>query len=144
MSSITDRLVGLLGAVAVLPVYGYEVDGLTPQAVVRPGDRLQVSEVLRWASAERLSVLPRGGGTSLAGQAVNRAVSKNVDAIGLPAGVELNTGGVFSDIQEAFAQMGLAMLLGIVLVYVVMVVSQRSLLTPLVIVLSLPLASILR
>jgi len=63
VSSITDRLVGLLGADAVLPVDGYEVDGLTPQAVVRPGDRLQVSEVLRWASAERLSVLPRGGGT---------------------------------------------------------------------------------
>ena len=62
-SSLSDRLVGLLGSGAVLPVDGYEVDGQTAQAVVRPGDRLQVAEVLRWASAERVSVLPRGGGT---------------------------------------------------------------------------------
>jgi glycolate oxidase FAD binding subunit len=64
-SSLSDRLVGLLGAAAVLPVDGYEVDGLTPQAVVRPRDRRQVAEVLRWASAERVSVLPRGGGTRM-------------------------------------------------------------------------------
>ncbi|MCH7735915.1 MAG: FAD-binding oxidoreductase [Chloroflexi bacterium] len=62
-SSLGDRLEQLLGGSAVLPVDGYEVDGLTPQAVVRPADRLQVSEVLRWASVERVSVLPRGGGT---------------------------------------------------------------------------------
>ena len=61
--SLSERLVGLLGPDAVLPVNGYDVDGLTPQAVARPADRLQVAEVLRWASAEKLSVLPRGGGT---------------------------------------------------------------------------------
>ncbi|MCI0901072.1 MAG: FAD-binding protein, partial [Chloroflexi bacterium] len=63
MSSLGDRLTGLLGGSAVLPVDGYEVDGLTPQAVVRPVDRLQVSEFLRWATSEEVSVLPRGGGT---------------------------------------------------------------------------------
>ncbi len=64
-SSLNERLVELLGAVAVLPVDGYEVDEMTPQAVVRPGDRLQLSEVLRWASTEQVSVLPRGGGTRM-------------------------------------------------------------------------------
>ncbi|NQW23906.1 MAG: FAD-binding oxidoreductase [SAR202 cluster bacterium] len=64
-SSLGDRLVGLLGSNAVVPVDGYNVDGLTPQAVVRPGNRLQVSEVLRWASAEQVSVLPWGGGTRM-------------------------------------------------------------------------------
>ena len=64
-SSLNERLVDLLGPAAVLSVDGYKVDGLTPQAVVRPADRLQVSEVLRWASAERVSVLPRGGGTRM-------------------------------------------------------------------------------
>ena len=63
MSSLVDRLTGLLGGSAVLPIDGYEVDGLTPQAVVRPVDRLQVSEFLRWATSEEVSVLPRGGGT---------------------------------------------------------------------------------
>lgn len=58
-----EKLVALLGPPAVLPVEGYDVDGLTPRAVVRPGDRLQVAEFLSWASSERLRVLPRGGGT---------------------------------------------------------------------------------
>ena len=63
--SLNDKLAVLLGAEAVVPVDGYQVDGLTPQAIVRPGDRLQVAEVLRWASSERVSVLPRGGGTRM-------------------------------------------------------------------------------
>ena len=62
-SSLGDQLARLLGGSAVLPGDGHEIDGLTPQAVVRPVDRLQVSEVLRWASSEHVSLLPRGGGT---------------------------------------------------------------------------------
>ncbi|MBI4312094.1 MAG: efflux RND transporter permease subunit [Chloroflexi bacterium] len=75
-------------------------------------------------------------------QAVQREVRLAVDRVGLPAGVELTTGGVFADIDEAFAKMGIAMLLAVALVYLVMVVSQRSLATPLVIIFTLPLASI--
>jgi len=62
-SSLGDQLARLLGGSSVLPGDGHEIDGLTPQAVVRPADRLQVSEVLRWASSEHVSLLPRGGGT---------------------------------------------------------------------------------
>ena len=62
-SSLIDSLSRLLGGSAVSPGGGYEIDGLTPQAVVRPADRLQLSEVLRWASSEQVSLLPRGGGT---------------------------------------------------------------------------------
>ena len=62
-SSLIDRLSRLLGGSAVSPGEGHEIDGLTPQAVVRPADRLQLSEVLRWASSEQVSLLPRGGGT---------------------------------------------------------------------------------
>jgi len=75
-------------------------------------------------------------------QAMNQKVSQLVDEVGLPPGVELQTGGVFADTQEAFAQMGIAILTGIILVYLVMVVTMRSLLSPFVIILSLPLASI--
>ncbi|MBI4200045.1 MAG: efflux RND transporter permease subunit [Chloroflexi bacterium] len=75
-------------------------------------------------------------------QAVNRRVSRVMEQVGLPEGVALDTGGVFRDIEEAFLKMGLAMVTGVVLVYAVMVVSQRSLVTPLVILFSLPLASI--
>ena len=63
--SLNEKLVVLLGAAAVLPVDGCDVDGRAPQAVVRPEDRLQVAEVLRWASAERVGILLRGGGTRM-------------------------------------------------------------------------------
>jgi len=75
-------------------------------------------------------------------QRINRMVTNKIEEIGLPAGVQLETGGLFTDISEAFAQMARAMLFGIILIYLVMVVSMRSLKTPFVIILSLPLASI--
>ena len=61
--TLRDQLARILGGSTVLPGHGHEIDGITPQAVVRPVDRLQVSEVLRWASSENVSLLPRGGGT---------------------------------------------------------------------------------
>ena len=80
--------------------------------------------------------------TSTNTQGVSRQVDLIVSEIGLPEGVELAEGGVFADIQESFTQMGIAMAIGVLLVYLVMVVSQRSLLTPFIIVFSIPLASI--
>ena len=62
-------------------------------------------------------------------QAVNRRVNSVIEEVGLPQGVALDTGGVFADIAESFQQMGIAMATGVVLVYAVMVVSQRSLVT---------------
>ena len=41
-----------------------------PLAVVRPADTREVAEVLRWAAAHRVPVVPRGAGTSLAAGAV--------------------------------------------------------------------------
>ncbi|MDA0263368.1 MAG: FAD-binding oxidoreductase [Chloroflexi bacterium] len=64
-SSLGDSLVRLLGANSVLPVVDGNVDGRTPQVVVRPRDRVQISEFLSWASSEKVSVLPRGGGTRM-------------------------------------------------------------------------------
>ncbi|MBI4198274.1 MAG: efflux RND transporter permease subunit [Chloroflexi bacterium] len=75
-------------------------------------------------------------------QAMQAQVRQAADRAGFPAGVELATGGVFADIERSFRQMGIAMAMGVLLVYAVMVLTQRSLVTPFVIVLSLPLASI--
>ena len=80
---LSERLVGLLGASAVLPIDGFAIDGLTPQTVVRPGDRLQVAEVLQWASAEGVSVLPRGGGTRVGLGNVPRRADVVLDLGGL-------------------------------------------------------------
>ncbi len=89
-----------------------------------------------------LAVTISGTITSTNTQAVNRQVDQIITELGLPEGVELAEGGVFADIQESFTQMGIAMAFGVLLVYLVMVVSQRSLLTPFIIVFSIPLASI--
>ena len=47
---------------------------MEPVAVVFPAGENDVQHVLRVAAEARIPVLPRGGGTSLAGQAVNHAV----------------------------------------------------------------------
>ena len=43
----------------------YAVDGVIPQAAVRPANRKDVGEIMRWASSQGISVFPRGGGTQL-------------------------------------------------------------------------------
>lgn len=58
----SEQLATLLGPEAVLATGGYAVDGLVPQAVVRPANRDEVSSVLRWASSVGAHVFPRGGG----------------------------------------------------------------------------------
>ena len=60
--NITQQLSTLLGPEAVLPTDGYAIDGIAPQAVARPADRQGVAELLRWASANGVTVFPWGGG----------------------------------------------------------------------------------
>ena len=47
---------------------------VAPIGVVTPRDIADVEAVMRYCDARRVPVLPRGGGTSLAGQCTNRAV----------------------------------------------------------------------
>ena len=61
-TSLTQQLTTLLGPDAVLPAAGYAVDGVVPQAVVRPDDRRGVAEALAWAAKNGVAVSPRGGG----------------------------------------------------------------------------------
>lgn len=73
---------------------------------------------------------------------VNQDIAKIVDDFDAPEGVDVSVGGVSQDQGEAFASMGIALLVAIVLVYIVMVASFGSLTTPFVILFSLPLALI--
>ena len=78
--------------------------------------------------------------TAVNTQAVSNATQGVIDQLNLPPGVEIQTGGVFSQVAEGFQDIFLAMGIGIVLVYLVMVASLGSLRNPFIIVLSLPLA----
>ena len=75
-------------------------------------------------------------------QAVGIEIQDKIDGLALPPGVEVTSGGVFAQIAEGFQDIFLAMAVGIVLIYLVMVASLGSLRNPFVIVTSLPLAII--
>ncbi len=74
--------------------------------------------------------------------AVNRAVQEKFQPIEQGYGVSIKAGGVAEMMQDTFRNMGIAILIAIVIAYLVIVVSLRSWLNPLIIMVSLPLASI--
>jgi HAE1 family hydrophobic/amphiphilic exporter-1 len=71
----------------------------------------------------------------------NAAVQEAIDGTDLPAGVDAALGGVTADQSSAFSQLGLALLVAILIVYVVMVATFRSLLQPLLLLVSIPFAA---
>ena len=68
-------------------------------------------------------------------------VAAAVDAADLPAGTTASIGGVSADQAESFSQLGLALLAAILIVYIVMVATFRSLLQPLLLLVSVPFAA---
>lgn len=68
-------------------------------------------------------------------------VQAAVDAVELPDGTSASIGGVTADQQESFSQLGLALLAAILIVYIVMVATFRSLLQPLLLLVSVPFAA---
>lgn len=73
--------------------------------------------------------------------AVNRAAQVKIDALS-DAGVTTMMGGVAEEMEETFSSMGIAILVAIFIAFGIVVVSFRSFITPLLIMISLPLASI--
>ena len=68
-------------------------------------------------------------------------VSAALDAVDLPEGTSASVGGVTADQQESFSQLGLALLAAILIVYIVMVATFRSLRQPLLLLVSVPFAA---
>ena len=75
-------------------------------------------------------------------QKIGQKVQAKIDAMNLPPGVKVTTGGVFQQIAEGFRDIFSAMAIGVLLVYLVMIISLGSLKSPFVIITSLPLALI--
>jgi HAE1 family hydrophobic/amphiphilic exporter-1 len=73
--------------------------------------------------------------------AVTATLTTTIDDLKLPAGATATIGGVSADQADAFAQLGLALLAAIAVVYLVMVVTFRSLLQPLLLLVSIPFAA---
>jgi len=69
------------------------------------------------------------------------SVTAALDAVDLPAGASATVGGVAEQQAESFSQLGLAMLAAILIVYVVMVATFKSLRQPLLLLVSVPFAA---
>ncbi|PJW19710.1 Swarming motility protein SwrC [Geobacillus thermodenitrificans] len=70
--------------------------------------------------------------------AVSADVQKAIDKLRVPSNVDVHMGGVTEDIEEAFTQLGLAMLAAVAIVYFVLVVTFGGGLAPFTILFSLP------
>lgn len=73
---------------------------------------------------------------------VSEEVAAQLTTMQLPAGISAAMGGDTQDQQEAFANLGLAMLLGVVFIYMVLAAQFASFIQPLLIMIAMPLSII--
>jgi glycolate oxidase FAD binding subunit len=68
-ATLAPRLEELLGSANVVStpeeLRRYAVDGVVPSAITKPGSATEVAEIVRFAIAEKLCVIPTGGRTKL-------------------------------------------------------------------------------
>jgi HAE1 family hydrophobic/amphiphilic exporter-1 len=110
---------------------------LTDLATVTQADGPSSITTIKSVRSATVSITPNGDDVGTASQVVTAAVA-NVD---LPAGATAELGGVTSQQGDAFSQLGLALLVAILIVYVVMVATFKSLRQPLLLLISVPFAA---
>ncbi len=114
------------GAIMVSAVAGVKAED-APVTVQREGGK------------QAVTITGTPSGTDLG--AVNAALTAAVTAYQPPAGIEVTSGGASEDQAKAFSQLGLAMALAIVLVFIIMVATFKSLVQPLILLVSIPFAA---
>jgi HAE1 family hydrophobic/amphiphilic exporter-1 len=74
--------------------------------------------------------------------AVNMAAQEKIDALPAHPGVEVKMAGVAEEMASTFSRMGIAIIFAIIIAFLVVALMMRSIINPLIIMVSLPLASI--
>ncbi|WP_371659341.1 efflux RND transporter permease subunit [Streptomyces sp. NBC_00280] len=87
--------------------------------------------------AATITARPTGDNTG----AVSADLTSKLDALKLPAGATAEIGGVSSDQDDAFKNLALAMLAAIAIVFMLLVATFRSLVQPLILLVSIPFAA---
>ena len=87
--------------------------------------------------AATITAKPTGDNTG----AVSADLTSKLNSLKLPAGASAEIGGVSSDQDDAFANLGLAMLAAIAIVFMLLVATFRSLVQPLILLVSIPFAA---
>ena len=73
---------------------------------------------------------------------VNRVVQQKINALPSQPGVEVKMAGVAEEMASTFSRMGIAIIAAIVIAFLIVAFMMRSIINPLIIMVSLPLASI--
>ncbi|GID25555.1 efflux RND transporter permease subunit [Paractinoplanes brasiliensis] len=96
-------------------------------------------EVTRVDGDRTVTVTGTATGSDLG--ATTRELQKKLDELTLPAGASATVGGASADQAEAFQQLGLAVLAAIAIVFIIMVATFRSLIQPVILLVSIPFAA---
>ncbi|MGK5678962.1 efflux RND transporter permease subunit [Actinoplanes sp. URMC 104] len=96
-------------------------------------------EVTRVDGDRTVTVTGTATGSDLG--AATRDLQKRLDGLTLPAGATATIGGASADQAEAFQQLGLAVLAAIAIVFIIMVATFRSLIQPVILLVSIPFAA---
>ncbi|GGQ31399.1 efflux RND transporter permease subunit [Streptosporangium pseudovulgare] len=117
----------------------------TATGVVKLSD---VAEVVRAAGPTQVTRIDSKRSATVSGTAtgqdvgaVTAALNERLEKLTLPAGAQWSLGGVSADQEEAFGQLGLAMLAAIAIVFMIMVATFRSFAQPLILLVSVPFAA---
>ncbi|WP_081998717.1 efflux RND transporter permease subunit [Sinomonas humi] len=124
-------------AVRSLPLPG--AHGLTLGSIASV-ETVNVPVTVTSTSGQRTATVSVTPGNANLGT-VSGEVQKRVNGLALEAGATASVGGAASQQADSFRQLGLALLAAIAIVYVVMVAAFKSLLQPLVLLVSIPFAA---
>lgn len=122
-----------------------DLDLITSIGVVKLGDVATVTQTLgptqiTHIGGQRTATVSATATTNNVG-GVTQAIQRQVNALHLPPGVTVTSSGVAQSQAQAFSSLGLALLAAILLVYLVMVATFRSLVQPLILLVSIPFAA---
>jgi HAE1 family hydrophobic/amphiphilic exporter-1 len=108
----------------------------------------QVADVVQDAGPVAITRIDGNRSASVTGRAdsdnlgkVSAALQKQLDKLTFPAGATVTLGGATQNQQQAFGQLGLAMLAAIAIVFIIMVATFRSVAQPLILLVSIPFAA---
>lgn len=127
------------GAPAPAPVPEPETETVKLSEIAEV-NRTETPAEIRHTEGQRsvtVTITPAGNDLGAASQAVQKAAA-DVDT---PQGVTVDFGGATAEQQEAFTQMGLALLAAILITFVILVATFKSLLQPLILLVSIPFAA---
>ena len=129
---------GDLAALRALPLAGAR-GTIRLSDVASVTQRSTVPSISHTDGARSAEITARAAADDLG--AITAALQAKLATLALPAGAHAQLGGVSTAQNDAFAQLGWALLVAIAVVYLVLVVTFRSLLQPLLLLVAIPFAA---